>query len=63
MDYIDFFKNNNGQYLPILIEMNSNPNLSFKKKDWKTKVVYNLLSAVESLDVDDLSQFTIIRSN
>ena len=60
---IDFFKNHNGQYLPILIEMNSNPNLSFKKKDWKTKVVYNLLSAVESLDVDDLSQFTIIRSN
>ncbi len=58
---IDFFKDDTGRYVPILIEMNSNPNLSFKKKDWKTRVVYHLLNAVEALEVDDLSKFTSIR--
>ena len=60
---IDFFKDDKGEYNPILIEMNSNPNLSFKNKDWKTKVVYHMLSAVESLEKDDLTHFTLIRTN
>lgn len=48
----------NSDYLPILIEMNSNPALLFPEASWKTQVIYNMVTAIED---GNTAQFSILR--
>lgn len=54
---VNVFKKN-GTNVPMLIEMNSNPSLLFPEADWKNKLIYEMLLAVENGDLD---QFSILR--